>query len=60
MGAGGAPFEPMAGRVMKEYVVLPEAIIGKPATLGRWLRKSMAYTGALPPKQKKQRRQSKK
>lgn len=56
--AGGVPFEPMAGRVMKEYVVLPQAIVSRSATLVKWVRKSMAYAGALPPKKKKQRRQS--
>ncbi|MHB1056112.1 MAG: TfoX/Sxy family protein [Thermoleophilia bacterium] len=56
--AGGVPFESMAGRVMKEYVVLSQAIVNRPATLVKWVRKSMVYAGALPPKKKKQRRQS--
>ncbi|MHB1391074.1 MAG: TfoX/Sxy family protein [Thermoleophilia bacterium] len=55
--AGGVPFEPTVGRVMKEYVVLPQAIIDQPGTLGRWLKKSMTYAGAMPPKKKKKRRQ---
>ena len=52
---GAAPFEPMKGRPMKEYVVAPPALIGKLAGLLPWARKSAAYAASLPRK----RRQSK-
>ncbi len=47
------PFEPMSGRIMKEYVVLPEHLINKPAFLNKWLKRSMDHVSALPAKQKK-------
>jgi TfoX/Sxy family transcriptional regulator of competence genes len=54
--SGALPFEPMPGRVMKEYVVLPESIWSSPDTLEQWLRTSIDYVGALPPKVAKPRR----
>lgn len=44
------PFEPMAGRIMKEYVVLPEGVLSNEAELYNWIEKSIAYTKSLPPK----------
>lgn len=46
-------FEPMPGRIMKEYVVLPENLINKPAFLNKWLKRSIDYVSALPAKKKK-------
>ena len=34
---GAAHFEPMPGRPMKEYVVLPQAIVGDPPALDGWV-----------------------
>jgi TfoX/Sxy family transcriptional regulator of competence genes len=48
--AGAAPFEPMAGRPMREYVVLPSSVVAKPRELERWVARSVAYVGSLPPK----------
>jgi len=42
--AGARPFEPMPGRVMKEYVVLAEAVVVP------WLEKARAFVAAKPPK----------
>jgi TfoX/Sxy family transcriptional regulator of competence genes len=50
---GARPFEPMPGRPMKEYVVLPPSVLGDEAALDSWLRRSMAYARALPPKKPK-------
>jgi TfoX/Sxy family transcriptional regulator of competence genes len=50
---GAAPFEPMAGRPMREYVVVPSAIVAKPRELDKWVTKSIAYAVSLPPKAKK-------
>jgi TfoX/Sxy family transcriptional regulator of competence genes len=37
--AGARPFEPMPGRPMREYVVVPPRIVATKAALGRWLAK---------------------
>ena len=52
---GGVPFEPMPGRVMREYVVAPENLASKKAELRRWLERSIAHAAALPKKAKKSR-----
>lgn len=49
---GGSPFEPMPGRPMKEYVVVPESILKSEAQLDAWLQKALAYSKTLPPKTK--------
>lgn len=45
-----APFEPMPGRPMKEYVVVPASIVAKPKELAAWLERAFANAAALPPK----------
>ena len=47
------PFEPMEGRPMKEYMVLPEAVYRDAEVLGEWLSRGRDYTASLPPKEKK-------
>lgn len=44
-------FEPMPGRQMREYVVVPEPVLGEPRTLAAWLARSIRYARSLPPKQ---------
>jgi TfoX/Sxy family transcriptional regulator of competence genes len=51
--SGAVPFEPMPGRVMREYVVVPERVWSKPEVLEDWLHRSIEYVGALPPKEPK-------
>jgi len=46
-------FEPMPGRVMREYVVVPDVVSSSSAVLGEWLRKAYAYAAALPPKERR-------
>jgi TfoX/Sxy family transcriptional regulator of competence genes len=53
LGSGGRPFEPMAGRPMKEYVVLPDAFREDLAESMSWVARSLEHTRAMPPKQKK-------
>jgi len=53
---GAHPFEPMPGRVMKEYVVVPDTVWADPETLEEWLRRSIEFAGALPPKEPKPKR----
>jgi TfoX/Sxy family transcriptional regulator of competence genes len=48
--AGGTAFEPMPGRPMKEYVVLPEAVLKDKRKLKTWIGKALAYGSSLPPK----------
>jgi TfoX/Sxy family transcriptional regulator of competence genes len=54
--SGALPFEPMPGRVMKEYVVVPDSVWSQPNVLEEWLAKSIEFVGALPPKVPKPRR----
>jgi TfoX/Sxy family transcriptional regulator of competence genes len=49
-------FEPMPGRTMKEYVVIPDAVLHDDATLSTWIQRSVAYTSSLPPKEKKKKK----
>ena len=58
--AGGKPFEPMPGRPMREYVVLPASVVGSPAGLRRWLDRERAYAAALPPKARSSAKKTKK
>jgi TfoX/Sxy family transcriptional regulator of competence genes len=51
-----APFEPMPGRVMKEYVSLPESIYGNIEHFRKWLNRSYRYAESLKPKVPKQRK----
>jgi TfoX/Sxy family transcriptional regulator of competence genes len=53
---GAHQFEPMAGRPMREYVVVPSAVVDDRAALRDWVRKAYGYTASLPPKEKKPRR----
>ena len=53
LSKGGPPFEPMPGRVMRDYVVAPQQFAAKRAELKRWLARSIAYASSLPPKAKK-------
>ena len=43
-------FEPMPGRAMKGYVVLPKAIYSDDKLFAEYLDKSIKYVSSLPPK----------
>lgn len=47
---GAGRFEPMPGRPMKGYVVLPPTIVADDAALEEWVRRSLEHTRSLPPK----------
>ena len=51
--AGGAPFEPMPGRPMREYLVIPGSILADADALAGWLERSRTYTEGLPAKPKR-------
>jgi TfoX/Sxy family transcriptional regulator of competence genes len=56
MKAGGAPFEPMPGRIMTGFMVAPQKFATKKAELKRWLDRSFAYAATLPKKAKKKKK----
>jgi TfoX/Sxy family transcriptional regulator of competence genes len=43
------PFEPLPGRIMREYVAIPDTLCSKKVFLGLWLMRSHAYVITLPP-----------
>jgi TfoX/Sxy family transcriptional regulator of competence genes len=50
---GGTPFEPMAGRPMRGYLVLPPAIAGDADAAEPWVTRALAHVQQLPPKAKR-------
>jgi len=51
----GTPlFEPMPGRPMRGYVVVPRYVLNSPRLLRTWLTKGMEYCKSLPPKVKRE------
>jgi len=50
---GARQFEPMPGRVMREYVVVPPVLLKAPGELRAWVEKSLAYVSSLPAKPKR-------
>ena len=53
---GVRPLEPMPGRPMRAYAVLPEAVVEDEARYAEALRAAYVFTAALPPKVPKPRR----
>jgi TfoX/Sxy family transcriptional regulator of competence genes len=51
--AGGAPFEPMAGRPMRGYLVMPPAMARDPAAAMPWVRRALEHAQQLPAKTKR-------
>jgi TfoX/Sxy family transcriptional regulator of competence genes len=49
------PFEPMKGRAMKEYVVLPQSLYKNKKDFSHWVNKSIEYVTSLPAKKKKKK-----
>jgi len=47
---GATPFIAMKGRVMKQWAVVPPAMLKSSAQLGRWLTRALAHGRSLPPK----------
>jgi len=52
---GAAVFEPMKGRQMKEYVVVPRQWTRDPTKIEPWVKKSLEWSSKLPPKRPKKR-----
>jgi TfoX/Sxy family transcriptional regulator of competence genes len=53
MREGGRPFEPMSGRPMRGYVVLPTAWRDEPSRIREWAARSLDHAEELPPKRPK-------
>ena len=49
---GASNLEPMKGKPMKDYVVIPKAWRNELETLKAWVKKSLAWSSKLPPKKK--------
>jgi len=50
---GAAPFEPMKGRPMRAYVILPEAWQRRRGKVKEWAARSLDWAEELPPKASK-------
>ena len=53
---GASRFEPLPGRVMREYVTAPADMARQPKVVAEWLRKAFVYASSLPAKTKKAKR----
>jgi TfoX/Sxy family transcriptional regulator of competence genes len=47
---GSRIFEPMPGRPMRDYVVVPPSVVESEEQLHGWLMKALHFTSSLPPK----------
>ena len=52
---GTSLFEPLPGRPMRGYVLVPRYVLDSPKLLKTWLAKGMEYARSLPPKGKKKK-----
>jgi TfoX/Sxy family transcriptional regulator of competence genes len=52
---GVQPFEPMKGRPMRGYVILPEHLLQDRTKTTRWIAQSLSFASKLPAKIKKKR-----
>ena len=59
LAAGGALFEPMPGRPMRGYMLLPSVWRDEPDRVQEWVGRSLDWAEELPPKEPK-RKQTKK
>jgi TfoX/Sxy family transcriptional regulator of competence genes len=48
-----APFEPMKGRPMREYVLLSPSMLEDEDAVESWMRRALEYAQSLPPKAKR-------
>jgi hypothetical protein len=50
---GARPFEPMPGRPMAGYALVPDEVLADEAALAALIARAVAFTATLPVKQKK-------
>ena len=48
--AGAAPFEPMPGKAMKAFVVIPAADVAEEEALRGWVERGLAHAASMPAK----------
>jgi hypothetical protein len=48
-----APFEPLPGRPMREYMVVPDSLCGDNEFFALWLGRALTYATSMPPKKAK-------
>ena len=48
--AGAGPFEPMPGKPMKAFVVIPAADVDDDAAIRRWVERGLAHAASMPAK----------
>jgi TfoX N-terminal domain len=48
--SGARIFDPMGGRPMREYVVVPAELLEDAGELGKWVSRGATYASSLPPK----------
>jgi hypothetical protein len=48
---GAGAFEPMPGRPMKAFVVIPASDVADDEAIGRWVERGMAHAASLPAKE---------
>jgi len=53
---GAAPFSPVEGMTMKDYLLLKEPVVSNPDSLKKWLDQGSEYLLSLPPKVKKKKK----
>jgi hypothetical protein len=47
---GAAPFEPMPGKPMKAFVVIPRSDVGDDVAIRGWVERGLALASSMPPK----------
>lgn len=52
---GARIFEPMPGRPMREYIVVPKTVMEDRKELAQWIDRSLKYAASIKPKVKKSR-----
>jgi hypothetical protein len=48
--AGAGSFEPIPGRPMKAFVVIPAADVDDDGAIRRWVERGLAFAASMPPK----------
>ncbi len=56
-GQGAKPLEPMPGRPMKDYIVVPPALLKRETALKALVARALTFGASLPPKVKKAERE---
>jgi len=49
---GASNLEPMKGRPMKDYIIMPRSWTNEPKSMRKWISRSLESSAKLPPKKK--------